>query len=128
MIQRFLTRPAIHLLTLALLGLGACGGDDADDDGGGGDGVPAAPSGLAVEELEGGAHVTWTDNSDNETQFMLMRKDPGGDYEIIASPPFDTTQYHDAVLTAATTYTYMVMAMNDAGESEGSNEVEFTAP
>ena len=84
-----------------------------------------------VEELQGGAHVTWTDNSDNETQFMVMRMNvtDGGDYEAIASPPFDTTQYHDAnELESGKVYMYMVHAMNDAGMSEGSNEVEWTAP
>ena len=55
------------VLAVAFIGAPACGGDD--DDSGGAD-VPAAPSGLAVEALEGGAHLTWTDNSDNETQFM----------------------------------------------------------
>jgi len=41
--------------------------------------------------------------------------------------PFNTQQYHDAPLTSGMTYVYMVMAMNDAGESD-SNEVTFAAP
>jgi hypothetical protein len=84
-----------------------------------------------VEELEGGAHLTWLDNSDDETQFMVMRMNvtDGGDYAAIATPPFDTTQYHDAdALQSCTMYMYMVHAMNDQGMSEPSNEVEFTAP
>jgi len=45
----------------------------------------------------------------------------------MATLEFDTTQYHDAPLTSGATYRYMIMAMNDAGESE-SNEVTFNAP
>ena len=131
---------AALVLSLSIVASG-CGGDD--DDGGGTDaaaadantadagaGVPAAPSGLAAELLEGGAHLTWVDNSDDETQFMIMRKVEGAvaDYALVASPPFDTTQYHDAPLDPGTTYMYMVIAMNDAGESEPSNEVTIAIP
>ncbi len=126
MIPRLASKHTLRLFTVAVLALGACS-DDAGHEGGG-EGVPAVPTGLGAEELDGGAHLTWTDNSDDETQFMVMRMADGGEYETIASPPFDTSQYHDAGLESGTTYTYMVMAMNDAGASEGSNEVEFTAP
>jgi len=120
-----MTTPRVVLATLATLGLAACGGGHD----GGGDGAPAAPSGLTAEPLTGGAHLTWRDNSDNETEFMVMRMEDGvdTDYEVMATLEFDTTQYHDAPLTSGATYRYMIMAMNDAGESE-SNEVTFNAP
>lgn len=95
---------------------------------GGGGSAPAAPSNLTAEPLGGGAHLTWQDNSDDETEFMIMRKlqaDP--DFETIATVGADETQYHDAPLTSGETYVYVVMAMNDAGASE-SGEIEFTAP
>lgn len=119
------------LTLLACVGLfaPACGGDD--DHHGGDEGAPAAPTGLTVEELDGAAHLTWMDNSDNETQFMVMRMDVtgGGEYVAIASPPFDTIQYHDASgLVSGNEYMYMVHAMNDEGMSDPSNAVEFTAP
>ncbi len=124
------TRTRGAFLFAALLAVPTLACSVGDDDGGGEDPLPAAPSGLAIEELEGGAHLTWTDNSDNETQFMIMRMDVtgGGDYTAVATPPFDTVSYHDAVLTSGNTYMYMVMAMNDAGMSDESNEAEFTAP
>lgn len=125
--QRFL----IGAFAAVLLGsTPACGGDE-DHGHAGGEGVPAAPSDLMVEPLEGGAHLTWVDNADNETEFMVMRMNvtDGGDYAAIASPPFDTTAYHDADgLVSGTMYMYMVHAMNDEGMSDPSNEVEFTAP
>ncbi len=100
-----------------------------DEGHGGGAGAPAAPSMLTGSLLSGGAHLIWQDNSDNETQFMVMRKEMGAaDYTVASSPPFDTTQYHDAPLTSGTTYVYAVMAMNDSGESELSNEVMVSIP
>ena len=114
-----------RVFVLALVVLAAACSDDKSTGG-----VPAAPSMLTVELLEGGGHLTWKDNSDNETQFMIMRMEVGGsaDYAVVASPPFDTTAYHDAPLTAGKTYMYMVMAMNDAGESESTNEVMLAVP
>ena len=110
-------------LTVALgFVLLACDGDDEGS-------PPDPPEMLTAAPLEGGAHLTWVDGSDNETEFMVMRMDvtAGGQYETIATVPFDTTSYHDAPLTSGTTYKYMVMAMNDAGTSD-SNEIELTAP
>lgn len=106
---------------LALL-LAACGGNDAAT-------APVAPSGLSAAALTGGAHLTWSDNSDNETEFMVMRMKAGTDIELLplTTVPFDTEQYHDAPLTSGGSYTYAIMAMNDAGEAM-SNEVTFVAP
>lgn len=111
----------LFLATSSFLLAAACG----DSDGG----APAPPSGLAAEPLTGGAHLTWTDNADNETEFMVMRMDGlvDAEYRTIATVPFDTEQYHDAPLTSGTTYMYKVMAMNDEGDSE-SSEIRFDAP
>lgn len=79
---------------------------------------------MTVERLGEGGHVTWTDASDNEDEFMIMRKDGDGEYAERARVPFDTTQFHDEPLTAGTTYTYMVMAVNEAGDA-ASNEVTY---
>jgi hypothetical protein len=105
--------------------LAACGGGE---DHGGGDGAPVAPSNLTAELLQGGAHLTWQDNSDNEVEFMVMRKEMGGtDYTIVATTPFDTELYHDAPLTSGKTFVYMVMAHSNDGESE-SNEASLAIP
>lgn len=91
---------------------------------------PAAPTMLTSEVLTGGAHLTWKDNASNETQFMVQRMEVGGSggYTTVASPTFNTTQYHDAPLVSGKTYTYMVMAMNDTGQSAPSNETMITMP
>ena len=111
------------LLLLTLLCAAACA-----EDHGGADSAPAAPSDLEITEVSGGAHLVWSDNSDNEEHFMVMRKvavDP--EYDLVASPTFDAEQYHDADVTPGTTYTYKVVAMNAVGEAE-SETVDFTAP
>lgn len=98
---------------------------DEEHGGGGGGTAPAAPTGLAVAKLGGGAHLTWTDASDNEDHFMIMRKAGGGAYAEVDMVTFNATQYHDEPVTAGTTYVYKVLAMNGGGESS-SNEVTFT--
>jgi hypothetical protein len=115
-------RPLVLVLGFAVM---ACGGDD-----GGGGAIPAAPTNLTGSVLSGGAHLTWMDNSDNETEFMIMRKEMGSTagYATIAMPTFNTTTYHDAPLTSGKTYMYMVHAVNDAGESQPSNEVMVAIP
>lgn len=86
---------------------------------------PAAPTNLAVANASGGAHLTWTDNADNEEHFMVMRKTATLAYENVAMTAFNAVQYHDATVSAGTTYTFKVVAMNAKGEAS-SNEVTFT--
>ncbi len=113
---------AVASLGLALM---SCGSDP----GGNGNGAPAAPTMLAASLVSGGAHLTWKDNSDNETEFMIMRMEVGGAaYAEIATPTFNTAQYHDGSVTAGKTYMYMVHAMNADGTSDASNEVMIAIP
>ncbi len=91
------------------------------------DTAPSAPTALAVANVSGGAHLTWTDTSDNEEHFMIMRKVEGGTFDDVDMLAFNTSQYHDSSVVAGTTYVYMVVAMNGKGEAS-SNEVTFAAP
>ena len=108
-----------NVLILGLLSLAACGGMDMS--------LPA-PTSLKVEELSGGAHLTWKDNATNEAMYMVERKDGSGAFKAIKSDlEFDTTAYHDAPLMAGVVYTYRVMAMGKDGKSSPySNEATFT--
>ena len=106
-----------HLVVL--LGLLGCG-----EEHGNADSAPTAPTGLAVSNVAGGAHLTWTDTSDNEDHFMIMRKIPNGTFDLVDTVPFNTTQYHDGSVTAGMMYIYKVVAMNTKGEAS-SNEVTF---
>lgn len=118
-----------HSVVLALAFMTAATLSSCTDSGSGAK-PPAAPTALTAAVLSGGAHLTWTDNANDETQFMIMRKEMGSTaaYAAVATPTFNTTQYHDAPLTVGKTYLYMVMAMNDAGESDPSNEATIAIP
>jgi hypothetical protein len=110
-----------YVISGFLLGLvAACGSGHGDADA-----PPVAPTNLVVSSVAGGGHLTWTDNSDNEDHFMVMRKPQGGTYDDVAMVDFNVSQFHDSSVTAGTTYVYQIMAMNSAGETT-SNEVTFT--
>jgi hypothetical protein len=112
-----------HLISSVLVGLfvsaSACGGEHGDATA-----PPSAPTGLTVSAVSGGAHLTWTDTSDNEEHFMIMRKPTGGAYDDVDTVAFNTVTYHDSSVTAGMTYVYKVVAMNAKGEAS-SNEVTF---
>jgi hypothetical protein len=105
-------------ILIGVLFLAACSSDD-------GAAPPAAPTNLAVSNLVGGGHLTWADNSDNEDQFVIMRRTAAGaTFDDIDMVPFNQTQYHDSSVAAGTTYVYKIAAINAAGETT-SNEVMF---
>jgi len=79
-----------------------------------------------------GTDLSWTDVSDNETEFRVYRRD--GDaaaFVLIATVPSDDVSgtggevtYNDPILDYLTTFTYRVTAVSAAGgESAPSNEV-----
>lgn len=89
---------------------------------------PAAPTDLAGSILDGGVHLTWKDASDNEDNFVLENKAAGdADFKVVIELPFDSVTYHDIAVTAGTTYTYRVKAVNAGGESS-SNEIMVQVP
>lgn len=100
-----------------------CACDSSDDDA---VEPPAAPAQLTVASVDGGAHVTWQDASDDEDEFVIERKGDTVEFTAVDSVPFDTTSFHDATVGTGT-WVYRVGAMNDAGES-WSNEVSVTIP
>lgn len=92
--------------------------------------APAAPStltGTANSFSEIG--LTWTDNSNNETQFIVERSLNGTTgWRQIASPAADSAAYTDSGLNAVTTYYYRVLATGPGGESAYSNVVSVATP
>jgi titin len=91
-------------------------------------GVPDAASNL-VALLSGGttALLSWSDNSGDESGFKVQRGTAeGGPYSTIATTEANATSYMDVGLDISTTYYYVIVATNGAGDGTASNEATIT--
>ncbi len=73
---------------------------------------------LAVPVNYKKVHLTWSDNSNNETGFEIYRKtssDP--DFTMIALLPSNSISYDDSTVVGSTTYSYKIQAINLYGSS-----------
>jgi len=78
---------------------------------------PAAPSGLSAVGLSSSSIlVSWLDNSNNETGFLVYRWN-GSTWVQIATVGANVTSYVDTGLQPSTTYYHMACAQNSAGTS-----------
>ncbi|MHB1455501.1 MAG: fibronectin type III domain-containing protein [Armatimonadota bacterium] len=86
---------------------------------------PAAPGTLAASAVSASRiDLTWTDNSNNESEFKVERAaTSGGAFTVIATVGSGITTYSNTGLSASTTYYYRVCATNSAGDSAYSNMV-----
>ncbi len=92
-------------------------------------GAPHAPSGLSAAPMGAGIHLTWTDNSSDEDEFQIERREGSGAFARIAAVTFDVVQYHDTAVGEARPYTYRVRAVSSAGaRSAYSNEATLSGP
>jgi hypothetical protein len=91
-------------------------------------GIPNAPSNLAATASGSSAiNLSWTDNSTDETNFVLQRSlTSNSGFTTIATLPANTTTYMNSGLTGSTTYYYRVQATNAAGSSAWSNTANAT--
>jgi hypothetical protein len=89
---------------------------------------PAAPSNLvATSAGTSSINLTWTDNSTNETSFVLMQSSTsGGIFNKLITIPANTTSYTDVGLGSSATYYYKIQATNAGGNSAWSNEASAT--
>lgn len=83
---------------------------------------PAAPSNLVMTPLSSAVvSLTWTDNSTNETEFRIERKQGTSAYAQIAQVTANGTGFFDAAVAPSTNYTYRIRAANTGGASPYSN-------
>ena len=87
---------------------------------------PAAPSNLSAQGGSGQVKLTWTDNSTDETKFVIQRTSGTGSLFIdVVSPPVPnstgTVSYVDTAVARNTSYKYVVSACNANGCSNASN-------
>jgi hypothetical protein len=92
--------------------------------------IPAAPSRLTITSLlSNKVSLVWTDNSNDETGFIIQRKTGvAGTYATIKTTGANVTTYTDSSVIDGTLYYYRVCATNPAGNSAFSNEASGTTP
>lgn len=104
---------------------------------------PASTAGVANAQTNvEPATLSWTDNADNESGFIIERCDqilfseeggnkiPGcaGEWIFLASVSANTTSYVDHTARHDMTYIYRVKAINSSGSSAYSNQAPITIP
>jgi hypothetical protein len=92
--------------------------------------APMAPTGLAASAVSSSRiDLSWTDTSDNESNFILERSLTGtGGWSQIATPAANATSYSDTGLSASTHYFYRLRATNAGGDSGNSAADATTSP
>ena len=86
-----------------------------------------APSNLiATVVSESQIDISWVDNSDNETNFRVERRQGAGKWSEIVVLAANTTSYSNTGLPAETNYSYRVLAFNSIVSSSSSNEATAT--
>jgi FtsP/CotA-like multicopper oxidase with cupredoxin domain len=96
--------------------------------------APADPSGLTAALQAGpGVLLSWTDNSVNETGFVVERADNGGAFVPIASPAAAAASgtvvtYTDTTMPAASSVVYQVKAVSGTLSSAYSNTAALAIP
>ncbi len=88
----------------------------------------SAPSNLSASAASSSQiNLTWSDNADNETEFVLQRS-TSSDFSAAASIPLpeNATSYSDTGRAASTTYHYRLKAQNASASSGWSNAASAT--
>lgn len=89
--------------------------------------APAAPSNLVATAVDNTTvELSWLDNSHVEEGFELQRSDDEWSTFASIDLPAQTTGHIDGGLTEGTLYRYRVLAYNDFGISDPSNEATAT--
>ncbi|GAB5550524.1 MAG: hypothetical protein Sapg2KO_01150 [Saprospiraceae bacterium] len=90
-------------------------------------GSPSAPSGIDAEDDDnGGVLITWDDNSNNETGFLIERFVAGGGSPRVYEVGAGEESFTDMEVNLCEPYTYLVRAVSDCypdGIGEATAEV-----
>src|SRR5581483_10609655 len=91
--------------------------------------TPNPASGLTASAIsQNEIDLSWADNSDNENGFKVQRRPVGGSYQTIFTTGQNVTSYQDFTATPGTQYFYQIVATNDSGDAQPSNEFGVATP
>ncbi len=106
---------SLSAISPPFVNLSCSSGDPADI-------APSSPSGLAASALSSSSiRLVWTDNSNNESKFIVERSIDGSSFPWSTEVPKNNHVYINNGLSAETSYYYRVKSLNAAGESPYSN-------
>jgi fibronectin type 3 domain-containing protein len=111
-------------LAIVLAGCAATSGGNPSGGGGTDPSIPSAPNGVAATAGNAQVSLVWA-ASNGATSYHVKRATvTGGPYTQIGAPA--SGSYTDTGVTNGTKYFYVVSALNSAGESANSAEVNAT--
>lgn len=119
------------VLSFALVGCGGGGGGGGGGTGGTGGtttAVPSAPWGVKAAGAEGRITISWTPDPSATSHNIYWSTSPGVTPLTGTKIAVSTANYVHTGLSDATTYYYVVTAVNSAGESTPSVSVSATPP
>jgi len=88
-----------------------------------------APTRLMVTGSSfGQIGLSWRDNADNETGYVIERKTAGSEFAPVDTTDANITVYTDNTITDTSRYYYRVRGINASGTSGYSNTVSSSAP
>ncbi|MCX6174920.1 MAG: T9SS type A sorting domain-containing protein [Ignavibacteriales bacterium] len=83
------------------------------------------PTNLNATSSSSKNNLTWTDNSTSETGYSIERKDgnasSANNYSVVQTVTANSNSYTDQNVTAGSTYTYRIRAVNNNAESDYSS-------
>ncbi len=89
--------------------------------------APNAPSDLSVQQGNGTAvTLSWQDNSNNESSFIIERRLAGETFAQLAAVSVNTTSFTDTTTSANNRYEYRVAASNSSGFSATTAIAQIT--
>ncbi|MEQ1757337.1 MAG: hypothetical protein ABL986_03390 [Vicinamibacterales bacterium] len=90
---------------------------------------PEAPHTLSAAPVSSGAvQLAWSDGSTTEANMRVERSENGGAFSQLVLLGANVTSFIDTTVAANTLYGYRVVAINVAGPSSPSNQVDLTTP
>lgn len=91
--------------------------------------APEAPSNLTGSVVDFKTiSIEWSDNSDNEEGFVVLRKKGDETFINYKTLAENTTEFSDSLLDSETQYAYRIFAFNGGGNSDTTDILELTTP